>query len=55
MKTRKIQMSVTQYAKQIGVTRQSILAQISKNRLPSHITANKVGSTWVLTTQIIIP
>ena len=43
-----VELSVTQYAKQLGLTRQAVLSQINQNRLQSNITAKKVGSTWIL-------
>ena len=44
-----IELSVTQYAKKIDVTRQAVLYQIKGNRLASNVTAKKIGSTWILT------
>jgi hypothetical protein len=42
-------ISVTEYAKQEKKSRQAILYKIKKNKLPKHVSANKVGSTWILT------
>ena len=42
------ELSVTQYAKLLTITRQAVLSQISEGRLASNVTARKVGNTWVL-------
>lgn len=44
-----MELSVTQYAKRLGVTRQAVLSQISQNRLAPNVVAKKIGTTWVLT------
>lgn len=41
-------LSVTEYAYKMGLTRQAILAQIEEKRLPKNVSAKKVGATWVL-------
>lgn len=43
------QLSVTEYAKQIGVTRQAVLLQIKEKRLPKNVKAEKIGNTYSLT------
>ena len=42
------QLSVTDYAKLLGVTRQAILLQIKENRLPKNVTVKKIGNTYSL-------
>ena len=42
------ELSVTQYAEQLGVTRQAVLSQIKQDRLPENVSAKKIGNTWVL-------
>jgi DNA-binding XRE family transcriptional regulator len=42
------QLSVTDYAKLLGVTRQAILLQIKEKRLPKNVTAKKIGNTYLL-------
>ncbi len=39
------QLSVTDYAKLLGVTRQAILLQIKEKRLPKNVTVKKIGNT----------
>lgn len=49
MKTLTItELSVTQYAKQIGLTRQAVLAQIADNRLSKNVKAKKIGNNWII-------
>lgn len=43
-----LELSVTQYAKQLDLTRQAVLAQIKENRLPDNVVCRKVGSVWIL-------
>ena len=43
------QLSVTDYAKLLGVTRQAILLQIKEKRLPKNVTVKKIGNTYSLT------
>jgi hypothetical protein len=43
------QLSVTDYAKLLGVTRQAILLQIKENRLPKNVKVKKIGNTYSLT------
>ena len=45
------QLSVTQYAKRVGVSRQWVLYQISRDQLPHNVTAVKIGEAWVLNIQ----
>lgn len=42
------QLSVTDYAKLLGVTRQAILLQIKEKRLPKNVTVKKIGNTYLL-------
>lgn len=42
------QLSVTDYAKLLGVTRQAILLQIKENRLPKNVTVKKIGNIYSL-------
>jgi DNA-binding XRE family transcriptional regulator len=42
------QLSVTDYAKLLGVTRQAILLQIKEKRLPKNVTVKKIGNTYSL-------
>ena len=41
-------LSVTEYAKTIGKTRQAVLIQIKQNRLAKGVTAKKIGNTYFL-------
>lgn len=43
-----MELSVTDYAKQLGVTRQAVLLQIKEKRLPKNVTAKKIGNTYLL-------
>ena len=43
-----MKLSVTEYAKSLGVTRQAILLQIKEKRLPKNVTIEKVGNTYSL-------
>jgi predicted transcriptional regulator len=42
-------ISVTQYAKRLGITRQAVLLQIKEKRLPKNVTVQKIGNTYLLT------
>lgn len=42
------ELSVTQYANKLGLTRQAILSQINNNRLPKNVVAKKVGNSWII-------
>ena len=44
-----MQVSITQYAKDIGQTRQNVWDMIVSGRLPDNVTAEKIGNSWVLT------
>ena len=41
-------LSVTEYAKSLGVTRQAILLQIKEKRLAKGVTYKKIGNTYSL-------
>lgn len=41
-------ISVTEYAKQLGITRQAVLLQIKEKRLPKNVTVHKIGNTYLL-------
>jgi len=43
-----MQLSVTQYAKRLGKTRQAVLKQIKEKRLPKGVSAKKIGNAWVI-------
>ena len=43
-----MRLSVTEYAKQIGVTRQAVLLQIKEKRLPKNVKVEKIGNTYTL-------
>ena len=43
-----MQLSVTEYAKSLCVTRQAILLQIKEKRLPKNVTVKKIGNTYLL-------
>lgn len=43
-----IQLTVSQYAANIRLTRQAVLWQIKNNKLPKGVTAEKVGSVWII-------
>jgi len=42
------QLSVTEYAKRLGVTRSAVLLQIKEKRLAKGVTAKKIGNTYYL-------
>ncbi len=41
-------LSVTEYAKLLGVTRQAVLWQIKYGRLAEGVSATKVGCNWIV-------
>lgn len=41
-------LSVTEYAKSLGVTRQAILLQIKEKRLAKVVSCKKIGNTYSL-------
>ncbi len=41
-------LSVTDYAKLLGVTRQAVLLQIKEKRLAKGVTVKKIGNTYSL-------
>lgn len=41
-------VSVTEYAKSVGLTRQAVLRQIKDGRLPKGVSEKKIGKTYVL-------
>ena len=43
-----MRLSVTEYAKQLGVTRQAVLLQIKEKRLPKNVKSEKIGNTYSL-------
>jgi hypothetical protein len=40
--------SVAEYAKKLKISRQAMLKKVINNSLPAGISAQKVGSIWVL-------
>ena len=46
-----MKLSVTEYAKQLGVTRQAVLLQIKEKRLLKNVKAEKIGNTYSLTVE----
>lgn len=44
----KMQLSVTEYAKLLGVTRSAVLLQIKEKRLAKGVTEKKIGNTYSL-------
>lgn len=48
--TKPHRLSVTDYANAMKVTPQSVRWQCKNNKLPPGTTAEKVGSTWIITT-----
>lgn len=44
-----MELSVTEYAKRLNVTRSAVLLQIKDKRLAKGITAKKIGNTYFLT------
>jgi predicted transcriptional regulator len=43
-----MKLSVTEYAKRLGVTRSAVLLQIKEKRLPKNVTVEKIGNTYTL-------
>ena len=41
-------LSVTEYAKRLGVTRSAVLLQIKEKRLAKGVTCKKIGNTYSL-------
>ena len=41
-------LSVTEYAKSLGITRQAVLLQIKEKRLAKAVTCKKIGNTYSL-------
>jgi biotin operon repressor len=41
-------LTVTQYAKKLGISRQAVLKQIRLGKLPQGLKAEKVGSTYII-------
>lgn len=46
------QLSASQYASKLGLTRQAVLWRIKNNKLPKGVTAEKVGSVWIIKTKL---
>ena len=42
------ELSVTEYAAKLNITRQAVLLQIKEGRLAKNVTSKKVGATWVI-------
>ena len=42
------QISVTEYAKSLDITRQAVLLQIKEKRLAKGVTCKKIGNTYSL-------
>jgi len=43
-----MRLSVTEYSKQLGITRQAVLLQIKEKRLPKNVKVEKIGNTYSL-------
>ena len=43
-----MRLSVTEYAKQLGITRQAVLLQIKEKRLSKNVKVEKIGNTYTL-------
>ena len=43
-----MELSVTEYAKSLGVTRQAVLLQIKEKRLPKNVKVKKIGNIYSL-------
>ena len=43
-----MELSVTEYAKRLNITRSAVLLQIKEKRLPKNITVKKIGNTYSL-------
>jgi DNA-binding XRE family transcriptional regulator len=48
MSNKRNELSVSQYANMVGLTRQAILAQIKGNRLANGVIARMIGKTYVI-------
>lgn len=48
MSTKTETLSVTEYAEQQGVVRQTIIARIHNKKLGKGVSAKKVGAIWVI-------
>lgn len=44
------QFSVSEYAESKNLTTQAVRWQAKNNKLPTGVTAKKVGSAWIITT-----
>lgn len=44
-----MQLSVTEYAKRLGITRQAVIAQINGKRLPKGVKAERIGHNYIIT------
>lgn len=47
-----MQLSVSQYAANIRLTRQAVLWQIKNNKLPKGVKAEKLGNVWIIKTKL---
>jgi len=47
-----MQLSVTEYAKRLGVTRQAVIAQIKEKRLAKGVKAEKIGNNYVISVRV---
>jgi hypothetical protein len=43
-----MELSVTEYANRLDVTRSAVLLQIKEKRLPKNVTVKKIGNTYSL-------
>ena len=43
-----MELSVTEYAKRLNITRSAVLLQIKEKRLPKNVTVKKIGNTYSL-------
>lgn len=43
-----MRLSVTEYAKRLGITRSAVLLQIKEKRLAKRVTCKKIGNTYSL-------
>jgi len=43
-----MQVSVTEYAKRLNITRSAVLLQIKEKRLAKGVTARKIGNTYTI-------
>lgn len=42
------ELSVTEYAKLLDMTRQGVLSQIKQGRLPENVSSKRIGNAWIL-------